>query len=210
MRILLRGIALRLVPARVSRMPVNSPCAPAAGCKRDCVHAGDLEQAALQQIEDFENALRQRVRPVGMRLGQTLDARHKLVHARVVLHRARAERIHAEIDRVVPSGEAREVANDLDLAQLRQQAGRVAMRSAKQRLSDRQQARRAAAACRRACPARTSRRAALRSASGACEPCRSVRGPGIWGLSAMFNASSSITLSTSHLKFVYAHVMSRY
>ena len=67
-----------------------------------------------------------------MRFGQALDARHKLVHARVVFHRARPERVHAEVDRVVPGREAREVANDLDLAQLGEQPRRTAMRRAKE------------------------------------------------------------------------------
>ena len=43
--------------------------------KGDGVHAGDFQQAALEQIDDFENALRQRVRPVGMRLGESFNAR---------------------------------------------------------------------------------------------------------------------------------------
>ena len=101
--------------------------------QRDRVHAGDLDQAALQQVDDLEHALRQRFGPVGMRLGQPLDARHKLVDARVVLHRARAQRIHAQVDGVVPRREPREVADDLDLAQLRQQPRRLAMRIAQQR-----------------------------------------------------------------------------
>ena len=94
--------------------------------QRDRVHAGDLEQAALQQVDDFEHALRQRLGPVGMRLGQAFDARDHLVDARVVLHGAGAQRIHAEVDGVVPGGEPREVADDLDLAQLGQHGRRLA------------------------------------------------------------------------------------
>ena len=104
-------------------MPVNSPCAPAAGCSVIASMPVMSMQAALQQVDDFKHALRQRVGPVGMRLGQPLDARDKLVHARVVLHGAGAQRIHAQVDGVVPRGEPREVANDFDLAQLRQQPG---------------------------------------------------------------------------------------
>ena len=51
-----------------------------------------------------------------------LEPRHGFIHARVVLHRARAQRIHAQIDRVVPRRKPREVADDLDLAQLRHDA----------------------------------------------------------------------------------------
>ncbi len=45
--------------------------------------------------------------------------RHLLVDARVVLHRAGAERIEALVDREVQPREAREVARDLDLRDLR-------------------------------------------------------------------------------------------
>ena len=54
-----------------------------------------------------------------MRLRNPLQPRHKFVYPRVVLHRAAAQRIHPQIDRVVPRREPREVANDLNLAQLR-------------------------------------------------------------------------------------------
>ena len=99
-------------------MPVNSPCAPAAGCRVMASMPVISMQAALEQVDDFEDALGERVGAVGMGFGEALDAGDELVDARVVLHGAGAERIHAEIDGVVPGGEAREVADDLDLAQL--------------------------------------------------------------------------------------------
>jgi hypothetical protein len=55
-----------------------------------------------------------------MGLGEAFNAGDELVDARVVLHGAGAERVHAEVDGVVPGGEAREVADDFDLAQLRE------------------------------------------------------------------------------------------
>ena len=116
-------IALRLVPGADQQDAGELAMRAGRRLQRDGVHAGDLEQAALQQVDDFEHALRERVGPVGMRLGQALDAGDELVDARVVLHGAGAERIHAEIDGVVPGGEAREVADDLDLAQLGEQPG---------------------------------------------------------------------------------------
>ena len=93
-----------------------------AGCglQGDGVHAGDFEQAALEQVDDFKDALGQRVGPIGMSFGQPFDAGHQLVNARVVFHGAGAQRIHAQIDGIVPGGKPREVADDLDLAQLRQ------------------------------------------------------------------------------------------
>jgi hypothetical protein len=49
--------------------------------------------------------------------GNALEAGNEFVHTRVVLHGAAAQRVHAEIDGIVPGGEAGEVANDFDLAQ---------------------------------------------------------------------------------------------
>jgi hypothetical protein len=60
---------------------------------------------------------------VGVGLGQALDAGDVLVDPGVVLHGAGAERVHAVIDGVVPGGEAREVADDLDFADLGSSAG---------------------------------------------------------------------------------------
>src|SRR6185312_178060 len=51
-----------------------------------------------------------------MRPRQTFGTRHGFVDARVVLHGARSERIHAEIDCVIPRGEAREVAEHFHFA----------------------------------------------------------------------------------------------
>ncbi len=84
----------------------------------DGVHAGDFDKAALQEVEHFQGALRQRFWPVGMGLGEALDARDELIDPGVVLHGAGAERVHAEVDGVIPRGEAGEVADDLDLGEL--------------------------------------------------------------------------------------------
>jgi hypothetical protein len=53
-------------------------------------------------------------------VGEAVDARDPLVQARVVLHRAGAERVHAEIDVVVPRRDAREVAHHVGLGHFRQ------------------------------------------------------------------------------------------
>ncbi len=68
-----------------------------------------------------------------MRLGQSFDAGNELVDARVVLHGARPERVHAEIDGVIPGGEPREVTDDFDLAQFGQKSQRATVSLAKQR-----------------------------------------------------------------------------
>src|SRR6185437_16384817 len=103
------------------------------GLERDRLHAGDFKQAILQQLDNFERSLRKRFGLIRMSLGNAFEARDKFVHARVVLHRATAQRIHTEIDRVIPGGEAREVANDLNLAQLGQRRLVDACGVAKQR-----------------------------------------------------------------------------
>ncbi len=127
------GIALGLVPGANQKDAGELAVGAGGGLEGDRVHAGDVEEAALEQAEDFENALGERVGTVGVGFGEAFDAGDQLVNAGVVLHGAGAEGVHAEIYGVVPGGEAGEVANDLDLAQFRQQPGRLAVCVAKQR-----------------------------------------------------------------------------
>ena len=54
-----------------------------------------------------------------MSVGQPVEPRHHFVHSRVVLHGARAQRIHAQINGVVPGGKTRKVADDFNLAHFR-------------------------------------------------------------------------------------------
>ena len=94
--------------------------------QRDAVHARDLDQAFTQLLHLPERGVAQALGLVRVRLVQAFQPRDGLVDARVVLHGARAERIHAEVDRVVPRRQPREVANDLDFAQLGHDAQVVA------------------------------------------------------------------------------------
>ena len=85
------------------------------GLQRDVGQARDLRQRALQVPHQLERALRalgvlQRVQ-AGVP-GQRGDA---LVQARVVLHRARAERVEARVEVEVALGQAHVVAHDLGL-----------------------------------------------------------------------------------------------
>src|SRR5581483_982019 len=84
--------------------------------QRNGVHSGDFAQALLERLNDAQRTLGNLFRLIGMRVADAFEPRDKLVHTRVVLHRAGAERIHAEIDRIVPRGESGKVADDLDLA----------------------------------------------------------------------------------------------
>ena len=93
-----------------------------AGCglQRDGVHPGDFQQAVFQQLDDFQAALRKLLRLVGMFGSDAIQARHEFVHPRIVFHRARAQRVHAEINGVIPGGKPREVPQHFDLAYFRE------------------------------------------------------------------------------------------
>src|SRR5258708_39057520 len=67
--------------------------------------------------------------------GDSLDARDEFIYARVVLHGAGAQRIHAQVDGVVPSRETREVAENFDLAHFRKSFNARAPVIGPQRLS---------------------------------------------------------------------------
>ena len=86
--------------------------------ERDRVHARDLGEHLFQRRHHFHDSLGERFGLIGMRPGQAFDARHLLVHARVVFHGAGPERIKAEIDGVVVRGEPREMADGFHFADL--------------------------------------------------------------------------------------------
>src|SRR5262249_14812144 len=54
-----------------------------------------------------------------MAVSHTIKTSNDLVYARVVLHGAGAQRIHAQVDSVIPRRETREVANDFNFADFR-------------------------------------------------------------------------------------------
>src|SRR5687767_11510493 len=54
-----------------------------------------------------------------MEIRKSTDPSDLLVETRVVLHRARPERIHAHVDRIIPGRYAREVPDHIDLADFR-------------------------------------------------------------------------------------------
>ena len=51
-----------------------------------------------------------------MKVCEARDARDTFVETRIVFHRARAQRVHAEVDRIVPGRHANEVTNHVDFA----------------------------------------------------------------------------------------------
>src|SRR5580704_3892676 len=58
--------------------------------------------------------------------GEAFEPRDEFVHAWVVFHRAGAERVHAEVNGVVPGGKPREVPNYFDFADFGKAFDRVA------------------------------------------------------------------------------------
>ena len=90
--------------------------------QRDRIHAGDLDQLLAQHLQYAQRALSHALRLIRMRFRQSRQPRHVFVDARVVLHGARAQRIHAVIDGVIPGRDAGVVADDFDLAHLRHMA----------------------------------------------------------------------------------------
>src|SRR5689334_14412017 len=87
--------------------------------QRDAREAGDFGETFLQLVYHLQCALNVGFIRERMKVREAGDARDALVEARVVLHRARAEWIHADVDRVVPRRHANEVAHHVDFADFR-------------------------------------------------------------------------------------------
>jgi len=115
----LAWIALRLVirprHQHASKLAMRS----CRRLQRDRVHACDLQQAILQELDNHHRTPRKALGLIWVGLCDALQAGDIFVYPRVVLHRATAQRIHPQIDCVVPRREPCEVPDDFDLAQLR-------------------------------------------------------------------------------------------
>ena len=86
--------------------------------QRHGVHAGDLGERGFHSRDQFERALRQMRRRRGMESRKAGQSRQLVVHDRVVLHRARAERVELERLGEVELGEAQKMPQHLRLAEL--------------------------------------------------------------------------------------------
>ncbi len=91
-----------------------------ARLERDVRHAGDLAERLLQAVHQLERALRPRRILQRVQAGVAGQAGDPLVQLRVVLHRARPERIEAGVEIEVALRQAVVVAHDLRLGDLRQ------------------------------------------------------------------------------------------
>ena len=87
---------------------------------RDTVHPGQLDEPESQFIGDFQRAPNRIDRLQRMDIRKTGHARDLLVKARIVLHRAGAERKQAEVDTVILSAEASVVTHGLRFGQTRE------------------------------------------------------------------------------------------
>src|SRR5579864_136949 len=88
--------------------------------ERHGLHPRDRLQPMREPVHEFERALDGDRGLQGMDVGKARQPRDLLVDTRIVLHRARAERIDAGVDRIILLRQARVVADHLRLAQARQ------------------------------------------------------------------------------------------
>ncbi len=90
------------------------------GVQRDVRQAGDLCERALELPHQLQRALRAGRRLQRVQAGVARERGDALVQLRVVLHRARAERIEPLVEVEVLGRERRVVADDLGLGDLRE------------------------------------------------------------------------------------------
>ncbi len=88
--------------------------------KRHVIHADDLRERAFETHHELERALHRRLGRIRMKPRKPWKTSRLLIHLRVELHRARAERIKLRVDRKVQLREAHEMANRFGLTHLRQ------------------------------------------------------------------------------------------
>ncbi len=78
-------------------------------------HPGDRAEHLFELDQHLEPSLGARSRGAGMDMGEARQGRAGVGGLRVVLHRARAERVGAEIDGVLAMGETGEVSHEVAL-----------------------------------------------------------------------------------------------
>jgi hypothetical protein len=119
-------LAALLVLASVGEVGVEEhqarelPLGTGGGLERDGVEPADLGEDLLQAPHELERALRALLLLERVQVAEPGQADEALVHARVVLHRARAERVEAGVDSEVSGRELGEVPDELGLGDLRQ------------------------------------------------------------------------------------------
>ena len=94
--------------------------------ERDAAHAGHFLQHLLQLEQDLQHALPGRLGRQRMAIEQLRQHRVLVTRLRVVLHRARTERVEVRVDGEIELRQAREVAHRLQLRHFGQQRCRLA------------------------------------------------------------------------------------
>src|SRR5262249_35809752 len=90
------------------------------GLERDGRQAGDFGKDRLEPPHELQRALRPFLLLKRVEVAEPSEERKPLVDARVVLHRARTERVEASVDPEVASRQLGEVADELGLGHLRE------------------------------------------------------------------------------------------
>ena len=124
--------------ARMSSSPVSSPAAPAAGCRVAAAMPVISHSAASSSTRSSSHPWMQLVGSGGVDVGQSREHGHRVADLGVVLHRARAQRVRAEIDGELAVAEAGEVADQVTLGHLGQLDGAGAAMGVGDELLDRE------------------------------------------------------------------------
>lgn len=106
------------------------------GAHRDRGHAGQRDQPVRQLVNDLQRALHRIDGRERVNVAEPWQAGHLLVQARIVLHRARAEREQAQVDRVILTRQTGIVTHRLRLRQARQADRVLAAQVAQTRTRD--------------------------------------------------------------------------
>ena len=104
--------------ARMSMSPVSSPCDPAAGCSVTAGRPAISARISCRRHISSSAPCASSSSCMRVQVAEPRKPGRALVHARVVLHRAGAERIEARVDAEGAVGERREVADELGLREL--------------------------------------------------------------------------------------------
>ena len=120
---LVRGRPWASCQARISSRPVSSPAAPAGRLQGGRRHAGDLAQGVVQVTSSSSQPWVSERRRRRVDTGRARAVRPTVVaELGVVLHRARTERVGAEVDRVLAVRQPGEVGDQVTLGHLGQRA----------------------------------------------------------------------------------------
>ena len=114
------ALSARMVVGACHEHAGQLPVGTGSGLEADRGEAADLAQELRQQPLELEAALAHRHRVERVGTGQARQAGGPLVQLGVVLHGARAEGIEADVDGVVQPAQPVEVADQVELADLRQ------------------------------------------------------------------------------------------